>query len=97
MRVTSNLLLSLLLSATISFVFPMILAGILLGCCLIVSWLPYWSEILGNPSAVIILDFLAVFGNGKPFMGVITLSITTCIVGILFDLFNFYRYQSFRD
>ncbi len=97
MRVSSNLLLSLVLSATVSFVFPMVLVGILLGCCLLASLFPSGIEILGNQSAEMILDFLAVFGNGKPFMGVITLGITSCTVGILFDLFNFYRYQGFGD
>lgn len=97
MRVTPNLLLSLLLSATISFILPMILVGILLGCCLLANLLPFGIETLGNQSAEMILDFLAVFGNGKPFMGVITLGITSCTVGILFDLFNFYRYQGFGD
>ncbi len=97
MRVTSNLLFSILLSATISFIFPMIVVGILLGCSLIIGILPYGISILGDQAAAMIFDFLAIFGNGKPFGGVITLGLTSCIVGILFDLFNFYRYRSFRE
>ena len=97
MRATSNLLFSILLSATISFIFPMIVVGILLGCSLIIGILPYGISILGDKSAAMIFNFLAIFGNGKPLMGVITLGITSCIVGILFDLFNFYRYRSFRE
>ncbi len=97
MRVTSSLLLSIVLSATISFIFPIVLVGILLGSCLIISILPYGLEIFGHQSAAMILGFLAIFGNGKPFMGMMTLGLTSCIVGILFDLFNFYRYRNFGN
>ncbi|MDJ0681829.1 MAG: hypothetical protein QNJ18_18460 [Xenococcaceae cyanobacterium MO_167.B52] len=97
MRATSNLLFSILLSATISFILPMILIGILLGCSLILGILPYGISLLGEQAAAMIFEILAIFGNGKPFAGVITLGITSCIVGILFDLFNFYRYRTFGD
>ncbi len=97
MRVSSDLLFSILLSATISFVFPMLLIGILLGGSLLISILPDGISILGDQFAAMIFEVLAIFGNGKPFAGVITLGITSCIVGILFDLFNFYRYLSFGD
>jgi hypothetical protein len=43
------------------------------------------------------LNFLAVFGDGKPLQGLITLGITVSIAGILLDILNFYRYQSLRD
>ena len=97
MRVSPDLLFSILLSATISFIFPMVLIGILLGCSLILSILPYGISLLGDQAAAMVVEVLTIFGNGKPFAGVITLGITSCIVGILFDLFNFYRYRSFGD
>ena len=97
MRATPNLLFSILLSATISFVLPIILVGILLGCSLIIGILPYQIAILGDRFAASIFDFLAIFGNGKPFSGAITLGFTSSSVGILFDLFNFYRYRNFGD
>lgn len=79
-----------------SFALPVILFGTVLGLLTLVSQIPGFSEI-SNQGSAYILHFLAVFGNGKPLQGMITLGITIGIAGILLDILNFYRYQSLRD
>ena len=92
----SNFLLSLILAALMSFAAPVVLVGGILGILFTASYLPGLVE-LGKEGAIQVLNFLAVFGNGKPLQGMLTLGLTVSIVGILLDLLNFYRYQSLRD
>ncbi len=96
MKITPDLIISLGLAAVISFVFPVTLILLLLGFSFLASLLPslmLWGNNVNNA----VLEFLVVFGNGKPLMGIITLGLTSTLAGILFDIFNFYRYQSLRD
>jgi hypothetical protein len=79
-----------------SFTIPVILVGGILGTLFVVSHLPGLVE-FGRQGAIQVLNFLAVFGDGKPLQGMITLALTLSIVGILLDALNFYRYQSLRD
>ena len=79
-----------------SFAAPVILVGGILGILFTVSYLPGLVE-LGREGAIQVLNFLAIFGNGKPLYGMLTLALTVSIVGILLDILNFYRYQSLRD
>ncbi len=92
----SNFLLSLILAALMSFAAPVVLVGGILGILFTASYLPGLVE-LGKEGAIQVFNFLAVFGNGKPLQGMLTLGLTVSIVGILLDLLNFYRYQSLRD
>lgn len=92
----SNLFLSLFLAAFISFVAPVILIGGILGFLGLISYIPGFLEVC-RPGTLSIIDFLAVFGEGKPLQGILTLGLTISIVGILLDILNFYRYQSLRD
>ncbi|MDJ0898471.1 MAG: hypothetical protein QNJ55_06645 [Xenococcus sp. MO_188.B8] len=96
MKVTPSLMRSLFLTATISFVLPVTIILFLLGCSFLMSFLPSLM-VLGDSVKNALLEFLVVFGNGKPIMGIITLGLTSTMAGILFDIFNFYRYQSLRD
>lgn len=79
-----------------SFTAPIIFFGIILGILLLISYIPSFA-ILGQTNAIQILNFLAIFGDGHPLIGVITLGIVGSVVGGLFDMFNFYRYQSLRS
>ncbi|MEM7592520.1 MAG: hypothetical protein AAF383_13525 [Cyanobacteria bacterium P01_A01_bin.83] len=92
----SNLFLSLFLAAFMSFAAPAILIGGMLGLLVLISYIPGFMEV-SNQGTIYILDFLMIFGDGKPIQGIITLGITVSIVGILLDILNFYRYQSLRD
>lgn len=79
-----------------SFAAPVVLIGFMLGCLNISSYFPGFLD-LSTQLSLQILDFLAVFGNGKPIQGILTLGFTVSIVGISLDALNFYRYQSLRD
>lgn len=79
-----------------SFAAPVILIGCILGLCCLIAYVPGFWE-LSNQMINSILQFLAIFGDGKPFQGVVTLGITVSIVGISLDMLNFYRYQSLKD
>ena len=92
----SNFFLSLFLAASVSFAAPVILVGFILGFLNIIGYFPVFLS-LSNQLSLQILDFLAIFGNGKPIQGIITLGFTVSIVGVLLDIFNFYRYQSLKD
>ncbi|MGL5794158.1 MAG: hypothetical protein ACRC06_07055 [Waterburya sp.] len=73
---------------------------VLISCTLlflgIISYIPGFFE-LSEQGIKCIFGFLTVFGDGKPFWGILTLGFTVSIVGILLDILNFYRYQSLRD
>ena len=92
----AHFFLSLFLAASMSFLLPVLLFGTLLGFLALVSYIPGFFEV-SNEGTLYILNFLAVFGTGKPLQGIITLGFTISIAGILLDLLNFYRYQSWRD
>ena len=78
------------------FIIPVMLLGAILGFLNITSYVPGFWEV-NNQATVYILNFLAVFGSGKPLQGLITLGLTVSIVGVLLDISNFYRYQGWSD
>ena len=96
----SNIFISLLLAASISFAAPAVIVGCAIACLNLVGYFPGFWE-LSNHGIFHILEFLAVFGNGRPLQGIVTLGITVSIVGISLDILNFYRnsycYQSFNE
>lgn len=79
-----------------SFAAPVILIVGMLGFLSLTSYIPGFLE-MSSHGTLYISNFLAIFGSGKPFQGIITLGVTVSIAGILLDLLNFYRYQSLRD
>lgn len=79
-----------------SFTAPVILIGSILGFLNLIGYVPGFLN-LSDQATLQMLDFLAVFGNGRPLQGILTLGITVSIVGVLLDILNFYRYQSLRD
>ena len=96
LQAMSNLFLSLFLAAVISFSTLAMLVSLILGFLTFISYIPGFLDI-GSLATNSILNFLAVFGNGKPVEGIITLGLTLSIVAVLLDILNFYRYQSLRD
>lgn len=79
-----------------SFAIPVTLIGCAIALFNLIGYIPVFWE-LSNQMTCYILEFLAVFGSGKPLQGIITLGATASVVGILLDMLNFYRYQSIRD
>ena len=96
MRVASSFIVSLVLTATISFALPVVIVGLIFTFAVIVSLIPGLIA-FGHQSVDSILEFLAVFGTGKPITGIVTLGLACSFVGVLFDLFNIYRFQSLRE
>ena len=91
MRVISNFLVSLLITTIISFTAPALVIGIFLGVLLVFGYIPGLA-LVGKCGVVQISDFLAVFGSGSPFEGVIILGLAFAVVGFFFNIFNFYFY-----
>ena len=96
MKIPSGFIISLILTAVFSFAIPVTIVGLVFGLAVVVSLIPGFA-VFGHEAANGLLEFLAVFGTGKPIAGVFTLGLTSSFVGVLFDLFNIYRYQSLRE
>jgi hypothetical protein len=91
-----HFILSLVLTACISFSAPVILVGVIFTALFAVGCFPGLTE-FGRMGACQIIDFLKTFGAGNPIQGIITIGFACGLVGSLFDLFNLYLYQSLRD
>ncbi len=53
-------------------------------------------QIIGQSGAESIWQFLAIFGSGSPSEGILAIAFTFGLVGVLFDTYAFYRYQTLR-
>lgn len=95
MSILPNFLRSLLLTTILSFTAPIVFVGGVLAALSIVSYLPGLT-VVGEIGATQVMTFLTVFGSGNPVGGVVTIGLTCCLVGGLFDLFNYYRYQNLK-
>lgn len=92
----SNLFISLFIAAFTSFAALVTLIGCAIALLGIIGYVPGFWE-LSHQMESQMLDFLAVFGDGNPLQGTVTLGLTISTVAILLDMLNFYRYQSIRD
>lgn len=92
MKVSSSVLRSVLLTTFFSFTTPVILTGMILTALWGICWIPGYAE-LGQLWINQVLQFLAVFGNGHPVNGSLTIGMCWGFVGAMFDLCTFYRYQ----
>ncbi|WP_250126097.1 hypothetical protein [Chroococcidiopsis sp. CCMEE 29] len=95
MSILPNFLRSLLLTIIFSFVAPMLLVGGGLVGVFVLSYIPGWQT-TGQAIVAQLVQFLATFGNGNPFRGLVVISMTCSLVGALFDTYAFYRYQNLR-
>lgn len=87
---------SLLLTIVLSFVTPMFIVGGGLVSFSLIGYIPGLQGI-GQAIAAQILQFLATFGSGNSFRGLVVICLTCSLVGSLFDTYAFYRYQILRD
>lgn len=92
MNIWLSLLVSLILTTSVAFAFPIILLtsllaglGILSHVSLIAPWV---HEIYSQ-----IWSFLAIFGDGSGIFGILTLAFACGVAGFLFESLNFYRYR----
>lgn len=96
MTILPNFLRSLLLTIVLSFVTPLLLFG---GVWVSLSLIGYLLglEAKFQVIAAQILQFLATFGSGNPWRGLVVIGLTFSVVGGLFDMYAFYRYRSWRN
>ena len=93
---SNNLFRSLVLTALLAFITPSLLIGSLLVLLVGMSYVPGIAN-LAQVGADGLIGFLNVFGNGYPLQGAFIISGTCSTVGGVFDVFNFYFYQSVRE
>ncbi len=91
-----NFLFSLLLTAIFSFSAPVIVVGAIVVIPIAVSYIPGLA-VFGQIFLATVFEFLATFGNGSPLQGILTIALACSLVGSLFNLYTFYRYQYFRS
>lgn len=95
MTILPNFLRSLLLAIILSFVAPILLIGSGLISVSLLSFVPGLQRI-GGAGAQQVLQFLATFGSGSSWQGLVAIGLTCSLVGALFDTYAFYRYQNLR-
>lgn len=96
MSILPNFLRSLVLTALLSFVAPIVLVTVLVVALSGIGYIP-GLEVIGQAGTTQLLKFLAVFGSGCPVEGVLVIGFTCSIVGALFDTYAYYRYQILND
>ena len=95
MTIFSNFFRSLVLTTIFSFLVPVFLIGGLLVVLCLFGYVPGLQGIISDVS-IQILHFLATFGSGSSFNGLLTIGLTCGFVGALFDIYVYYRYQILR-
>lgn len=96
MSILPNYLRSLALTVFLCFVAPFAVVALLLACLIGIGYVPGF-ETSGSSGTSQLLQFLAVFGSGSPFEGIMVIGFTCGLVGALFDTYSFYRYQMLND
>jgi hypothetical protein len=95
MSTLPNLLRSLLLASIFSFLVPIVLICFLLASAVAVSYVPHFESI-GNTSLEQMVHFLKIFGSGSVWRGATVIGLVGSLVGVLFDTYTFYRFQTWR-
>ncbi len=96
MSILSDLLSCLALSTFVSFIVPIVPIGTILAASYAVGFIP-GCAVVGHIGIDRILEFLAIFGNGLPLQGIITIGLAWAFVGALLELFSFYVYQNWHS
>ncbi|MBE9181816.1 hypothetical protein IQ268_24930 [Oculatella sp. LEGE 06141] len=96
MSTLPNVLLSLLLTSIFSFLAPVSLIGALLAVLFLIGYLP-GLDAVAQVGVEQVSQFLSIFGTGSSLHGTLTIGLVCSLVGVLFDMFTFYRYQNLRD
>jgi hypothetical protein len=95
MSILPSLLRSLLLTGIFSFLTPALFIGVILATLFVVGLIPR-LEVVGTVGIEQVFLFLSIFGSGSALWGVVIISTTGSLVGMLFDAYTFYRYQNLR-
>jgi hypothetical protein len=80
------------ITAIVTFLLPLLLLG---GTLVVVAILAVVFPAVATFQTVPykIKDFLSILGNGDAWQGALLLGSVSCLVGMLFDSYAFYRYQ----
>lgn len=85
---------SLGLSILFSFSIPIVLFTSLWGLLLVVAQFP-WTQSLGYICLSAFVPFLATFGTGNPWIGMVVISTVAAIAGAMFDAYAFSLSRSY--
>lgn len=96
MSIFPNFFRSLLLTSMLSFLTPVLLVSGGLASLYLLSNIPFVNAI-GQSGAEQVTTFLSIFGSGYPVKGIMVIGLTCSLVGALFDVYAFYRYQILRE
>lgn len=96
MSILPNFLRSLALTVFLCFVAPFAVVAVFLALLTGIGYIPGF-ETVGSSGTDQLLQFLAVFGSGCAFQGIMVMGFTCGLVGALFDTYSFYRYQMLND
>jgi hypothetical protein len=89
---------SIIMTLMVCFLLPLSGISALLGVLTVGQWIPAIAVANGFQVAWAgAMQFLATFGNGHPWQGLVVICLTISMVGGLFDLFALYKYQQFGD
>lgn len=87
---------SLGLSVLFSFFIPIVLFTGLWGLFLVVAQVP-WTQSLGYICLSAFVPFLATFGTGNPWVGMVVIATVAAIVGAMFDAYAFSLSRSYDE
>ena len=91
MKSTLKLLPSLCVTIIMSCLAPVMVFGLILTFCSLLSIFPgIMAKVIWGGLA----SFLSVFGNGNMWEGILIIAVTCGFVGGIFETFNFYYYQN---
>ncbi|HEY9737413.1 MAG TPA: hypothetical protein V6D06_14065 [Trichocoleus sp.] len=94
MRQVSRRLFSLGFTALVSFLLPLIMIG-MVGLGLSGLKITALTADFSQQGWQHLLQFLSILGNGNPWHGVLTVGLTSSVVGVLFDTFASSRFEGF--
>jgi hypothetical protein len=86
---------SLVLTCLLSFLAPLVLVGGAIAFFLLLGFLP-GLDAVGQAGDRMMMFFLATFGNGNAWEGMIVIGCACAVVGAMLDTYSFYRHYSFR-
>jgi len=96
MSLVPGLLRSLILTAILTFLAPLLVLGMFLLPLVLLERL-HGLETMSRYGMTQIVYFLQTFGSGSAMQGALTISLVCSMVGMLFDSYTLYRHEKLKD
>ncbi len=96
MSLVPGLLRSLILTAILTFLAPLLVLGLFLLPLVLLEQL-HGLETMSRYGVAQIVYFLQTFGSGNAMQGALTISLVCSTVGMLFDSYTRYRHQKLKS